>query len=166
MQETAPQPTCCIRPAHGSDVSAMLALWREMMRGHRGYDVAFSLATDAADSWRQSTTDMMHRHDSFVFVAEKKGDVVGFVTGWVAYNPPIYEARVVGLISEIMVHRSARHLRVGSELVTAARAWFAKRELPEFQLSTAVRNAGARSFWRAQGGKPLLVRYRFDTSRS
>lgn len=166
MHELATQSTSCIRAATRADVAPMLTLWREMMRGHRVYDSAFSLALDAVDSWRQAAADMIERHDSFVLVAERKQALVGFVTGWVAYNPPIYENRVVGLISELMVDRSARHQGVGSSLVAAARAWFAARELDEFQLSTAIRNAGARAFWRAQGGKPLLVRYRFDTCAS
>jgi hypothetical protein len=32
----------------------------------------------------------------------------------------------------------------------------------EFQLSTAVWNQTAQHFWRAVGGAPLLLRYRFD----
>jgi GNAT superfamily N-acetyltransferase len=164
MQDVAPQPACCIRPATRADVPALFPLWRDMMRSHRAYDAAFSLATDAADSWRQATGDMVARHDSFVLLAEQGAGAVGFITGWIAYNPPIYEARVVGLISEIAVCRHARHRGVGRSLVAAARAWFLARELGEFQLSTAIRNAGARAFWQAQGGKPLLVRYRFDTA--
>lgn len=163
MRDLATDAAPLVRPARRSDMPGMLLLWQEMMQRHTDYDSSFELADDAADRWQSAVRDMLGRHDSFVFVLCDAAGLQGFCTGWVAYNPPIYETRSVGLISELTVRQGRRRQGIGSALVQAARAWFAARELPEFQLSTAVNNDAAQAFWRRLGGAPLLVRYRFAT---
>ena len=91
----------------------------------------------------------------------RRADPLGFAVGWVADNLPIYAATEVGFISELAVAAVARRRRVGAALLQACRQWFARRGLMEFQLATAVWNAPAQAFWRAMGGAPVLVRYRF-----
>jgi ribosomal protein S18 acetylase RimI-like enzyme len=150
-----------IRHARYGDLAALSKIWMELMQMHQTNDARFTLASEPLARWRSLAEDMLSRQDGFVLAAERDASLVGFCLGWVAYNPPIYELREVGFISELAVAKSAQRRGVGTALVDAAAAWFRDRGLEEFQLSTAVWNEPARAFWRRLGGEELLVRYRF-----
>ena len=85
----------------------------------------------------------------------------GSITAICIVASAIYRVSEVGFISEIAVTRLSRRLGVGRALIDGARDWFRARHVLEFQLSTAVWNEQAQQFWKAVGGEPLLVRYRF-----
>ena len=156
-----------IRAARPGDLTALGAIWLEMMEQHAATDPGFALAPAAVAQWKTLASDMLTRSDGFVLLAEHPDDdgparAVGFCLGWVAKNPPIYQAGNIGFISELAVRHDQRRRGIGASLVRAARQWFAARALGEFQLSTAVWNEAARAFWQAQGGEAFLLRYRFS----
>jgi ribosomal protein S18 acetylase RimI-like enzyme len=155
-----------IRPARRVDIGQLTDVWLQLMHMHEAQDHAFALADDGLAQWQQMAYDMLDRDDTFVLVADYGGNLVGFCLGWIARNPPIYAVSDVGFISELAVAQSHRGCGVGKALVAAARRWFSRRHLMEFQLSTAVWNQTAQDFWQAVGGAPLLVRYRFDVHPS
>jgi ribosomal protein S18 acetylase RimI-like enzyme len=150
-----------IRAARPADLQQLSQIWLELMRFHEETDDRFALAEDGDARWRQLAQEILYRDDGFLLVAELTGRTVGFVLGWVARNPPIYRTSDVGFVSEIAVTAWARRKGIGRALVEAARDWFGRHGLEEFQLSTAVWNDTARRFWEAIGGEQLLVRYRF-----
>jgi ribosomal protein S18 acetylase RimI-like enzyme len=161
MQALQQQPI--IRPAALRDLPSLGQIWLELMGLHQERDRHFTLAGDALPRWMRMAEEMLGRNDAFLFKAEVDGRCVGLCLGWVATNPPIYDVREVGFISEVAVLRSAQRRGIGTALIAQARRWFAAQDLHEFQLSTAVWNEAACRFWESVGGKPLLVRYRFDT---
>jgi GNAT superfamily N-acetyltransferase len=155
-------PALRVRSARHSDVPALASIWQELMDLHEKRDDRFALAADAVARWRALAHEILGREDGFLSLAELDGTPVGFCLGWVAKNPAIYRVTEVGFISEIAVTQASRRHGVGKALIAAARTWFRTRHVGEFQLSTAVWNQGAQDFWTANGGEPLLVRYRFD----
>jgi ribosomal protein S18 acetylase RimI-like enzyme len=151
-----------VRAARHADVPALGAIWQELMGLHERTDERFALADDALMRWRGLAHDMLSRDDGFLLMAEITGRPAGFCLGWLAKNPPIYKVAEVGFISEIAVTQASRRRGVGRALIDGARGWFREHDVHEFQLSTAVWNEEAQAFWRAVGGEPLLLRYRFD----
>jgi ribosomal protein S18 acetylase RimI-like enzyme len=151
-----------VRTGRRADIDAVLPIWEAFMREHEARDEHFRLASNAPERWRSLMTEMIHRDDGFVLVAEVDGDIAGYVLGWLARNPPIYEASTVGFISELAVSETRRHCGVGSHLVRASRDWFNRRGAREFQLATALWNEAARALWESEGARPILVRYRFQ----
>lgn len=154
-----------VRPARHPDILGLGAIWQELMTLHEQTDTRFALATDALMRWRTLAHDMLGRDDGFLLLAELMGRPVGFVLGWLAKNPPIYRVGDVGFISEVAVATAYQRRGVGTQLMEQARAWFLERGVGEYQLSTAVWNEAAQSFWKSLGGEPLLLRYRFPTER-
>lgn len=140
----------------------MSAVWQELMELHERQDARFALADDALYRWRTLAHEVLDREDGFLLAAELDGRLVGLCLGWLAKNPVIYRVSDVGFVSEIAVTRGLRRHGVGRALIDAAAAWFRERDVHEFQLSTAVWNQEAQAFWKALGGEPLLLRYRFQ----
>jgi len=151
-----------VGPARPDQLEQLSEIWLELMAFHAETDPHFAIADDALQRWHQVAREMLAREDGFLFAACIAGRPVGLCLGWVARNPAIYRTTHVGFISELAVARASRRKGIGRALVEAARAWFAERDLAEFQLSTARWNEDAQAFWRAVGGEPLLIRYRFN----
>lgn len=156
------KPDWHIRAAQAEDLASLSDIWLQLMQMHETSDLAFMLAEDGLVQWQRMVRDLVDRDDTFVFVALKQAVPIGFCLGWIARNPPIYALRDVGFVSEIAVAQAFRKQGVGQSLIARARKWFAKHKLLEFQLSTAVWNHTAQSFWARTGGMPMLLRYRFE----
>jgi ribosomal protein S18 acetylase RimI-like enzyme len=152
-----------VREGVDADVPTLLPIWRDMMAAHARYSSAFALADDAERIWRRGMHDLMARTDTFVLVAAPlDAAALGFICGWVARNPAIYLEADMGVVSEIAVSSACARTGVGRALMASARAWFAAREVPHFQLATAGENVAAQRFFAALGGEALLLRYRFE----
>jgi ribosomal protein S18 acetylase RimI-like enzyme len=150
-----------IRPARDDDLVPLGVIWKQLMDYHQRIDARFALAGDAEERWRVLAGDMISREDAFLLAAHNGGPPIGFCLGWIARNPPIYRVPEVGFISEIAVVREQQRRGIGRALIREAVRFFNTRGVGEFQLSTAVWNEDAHSFWRALGGEVLLLRYRF-----
>lgn len=151
-----------IRAATLSDLDELAPIWSEFMKVHESLDSYFALSADSLVRWRTLVGEMIQREDGLVLVADTERQAVGYCLGWLARNPPIYAVDTVGFISEIAVRCDLRRKGIGGRLIEEARRWFAVRDISEFQLATAVWNAGAHAFWERIGGRPILMRYRFD----
>ena len=86
-----------------------------------------------------------------MLVAEQQGDVVGYIIGHLAENPPIFELRHYGHVSDICVAPDRRRGGVGRKLFAALREWLHSYGLSVVQLSVAARNATSQAFWREMG---------------
>ncbi|NDJ60639.1 MAG: GNAT family N-acetyltransferase, partial [Chloroflexi bacterium] len=62
----------------------------------------------------------------------------------------------------IYVDTAHRRYGVGRALVTALRAWFHERGLRHFEWHVAAHNPAGIAFWRALGGRSVLLRMRAD----
>jgi ribosomal protein S18 acetylase RimI-like enzyme len=153
-----------VRPARHQDVLALSVIWQELMQMHERRDARFALAVDAVQRWCTLAHEVLDRGDGFLLAAEHGGKLAGFCLGWLAKNPVIYHVSDVGFISELAVSQATRRRGIGRALLQTAREWFGARHVSEFQLSTAVWNEDAQAFWRALGGAPLLLRYRFEVN--
>ncbi len=150
-----------VGPARHDELSALGAIWRELMELHASTDPRFALADDALARWTAMAEDLLDRQQGFLLAARAGKTPVGFCLGWIARNPPIYRVPEIGFISEIAVARRHQRRGVGRALICAAVRFFRAHGVDEFQLSTAEWNETACAFWRALGGELLLLRYRF-----
>jgi GNAT superfamily N-acetyltransferase len=160
----APQPsqdTFVITQAGYKDIPSLVPVWLEMMRFHAGLNPAFSLHAEATEQWVHMMCSWVRRHDACVWMAGYRGEKIGFVSGCVLVNAPVYAVSEVGFLSEMAVVPSMQRKGVGRALLRCLKTWCAQQGVQEMQLSTAVQNTVARAFWEAEGGLPSLVRYSF-----
>jgi ribosomal protein S18 acetylase RimI-like enzyme len=95
-------------------------------------------------------------------VAENAGAVVGYVfadvesTNWMELRGPC------GVVQDIYVDESARHLGAGRALMQAAIAWIHSKGRSQVVLLTKTHNEHAQHLFTALGFRPTMVEMTLD----
>jgi ribosomal protein S18 acetylase RimI-like enzyme len=140
-----------VRRVAGQDVETVLDLWEEMMSYHARLDGRFQSTVDAREAFRETLQQWMADESKLVLVAEQQGKVIGYIIGHMAENPPVFELRHYGHVSDICVAPGWRRRGVGRKLFAALRDWFDEHGFSVLQLSVAARNNVSQTFWREMG---------------
>ncbi len=136
-------------------------LWRDMYRGQGDQGMLVTLRDDAVEIWKRQLASRLDSPVSVILVADRAGEVVGFLAAQAKRLPPQYEGKAkVGFISEAFVLPSARRGNLGRRLVDAAFAWFRKADCGSVELHVLVRNEVGRKFWEEVGFVPELLQMR------
>lgn len=151
-------PEIVVRRAGLRDVDDILPLWEEMMRFHAALDPRLEVGPEGASYMRRVFREWLRSEDCRVLVAEAEGEIVGYIVGRVADNPPVFRLRTYGHISDICVAPEWRRRGVGRRLYGALREWFKEEGLSVVQLNAAHRNPTSLAFWRAMGFEDYLHR--------
>lgn len=157
-----------IRPAKAHDIDAIAELWESLVTYHHNLDS--ELPTASADgAYRYARRLLNHIDDptARVYVAEIDGQVVGYVLGVIVdLVPEMFTYDPSGFLADIFVAESHRRSGLGRDLVNALSAWFAEKNLAYFEWHAAAQNPTALAFWRALGGREVMIRMRADTHLS
>jgi len=145
-------PSISIRPAVASDVPALGRLGAALMRLHHDFDARRFLAPgdDPEAGYGWFLREQMSDDESLVLVADRAGEVVGYV--YAGIEPLSWkELRdECGFVHDLLVAEDARGLGVAQQLLDAAFDWLRARGMPRVVLWTAEQNATAqRAFTRA-----------------
>ena len=95
--------------------------------------------------------------DSFVAVAERGDDVVGYV--YAGLEPQSWkELRdAAGFIHDLVVDERERGKGIGSELAPSAAAWLESRGAPRVMLWTAEKNGAAQRLFERLGFRRTMI---------
>jgi ribosomal protein S18 acetylase RimI-like enzyme len=149
-------PDIVVRRAELRDLGDILPLWEEMMRFHAALDPRLEVGPEGASYMRRVFREWLGSKDCWVLVAEAEGQIVGYIVGRVADNPPVFRLQTYGHISDICVAPEWRRRGVGRRLYQALREWFKEKDLSVVQLNAAHRNSTSLAFWRAMGFEDYL----------
>ncbi|MHB9134089.1 MAG: GNAT family N-acetyltransferase [Armatimonadota bacterium] len=121
------------------------------MSFHAEIDPRFQLPTQGHSKYIRHLHGVLHDGNYRILVAEDRGRIIGFISGYVAQNPPIFPQPRYGFIADLCVTQSSRRNGAGRLLVNALRAWFRTRGLTSIQLNVAHHNPVSQAFWRSMG---------------
>ena len=142
-----------IRRAGEQDLEAVGRLGARLLRDHHEFDPLRFMAprgnTEEGYAWFLGT--QLQRDDAVVFVAERDGQVVGYV--YAGIEPQSWKElrEEAGFIPDVYVDRDARRCGVATALLEAAAAWLAGRGMPRIVLWTAAPNDAARRLFERLG---------------
>jgi ribosomal protein S18 acetylase RimI-like enzyme len=148
-----------VRRAEERDLEAVGRLGARLLRDHHDFDRLRFMAprgnTEEGYAWFLGT--QLQRDDAVVFVAERAGEVVGYV--YAGIEPQSWkELRdEAGFIHDVYVDDDARHRGVATALVEAAAAWLAERGMPRIVLWTAAPNVPARRLFERLGFRHTMT---------
>ena len=148
-----------IRPAGTADLPVLGQLGAQLMRVHHDFDTQrfLSPGADPAGGYARFLGSRIEHKDGLVLVAERDGDVIGYV--YAAIEPLSWkELRdEAGFIHDLVVDPAHRGSGAGSQLLDAALEWLRDRGMPRVMLCTAEQNAGAQRLFARHGFRRTMV---------
>jgi len=151
-----------IRPAAAADAEAIAAQWSALVAYHKALDP--DLPSEAADGKQRYARLLVQRMDdpyTRAFVAESSGRLIGYVLGMIVdLVPDIFAQEPCGFVADIYVEADYRRRGVGRALVKAVLDWFQEKGVPYFDWHVATANTEGIAFWRALGGRDMMLRMR------
>lgn len=154
--------TLTIRRAERGDEVALLGLWTQFLDEQSRLDGRFRIAEDAAERWRNDFPAAAKHDRRRIFVAERAGEMAGFITALRWAPPPIYELTSEVFVEEIYVRSDARDAHVGAGLLDAVKSWAGEIGANRLRLGALAENAEGRAFWEKQGANPFSITYTIE----
>ena len=148
-----------IRQAETRDLPALGKLGASMVRLHHDFDPQRFMApgADVEEGYSWFLGTQLDEPDVFVGVAERAGEVVGYV--YAGLEPQSWkELRdAAGFIQDLVVDGPARRSGIGTRLAEAASDWLESRGAPRVMLWTADKNDGAQRLFERIGFRRTMI---------
>ena len=152
-----------IRPASPSDEVSLGRFGAALMRQHHAADPRRFILTDHPEAgYGRFLVSQLSDPECLVLVAEREGEVVGYVfadiepTSWKDLRGPC------GFIHDVYVHESARRQGAGRELVRAAISWIRSQGMTQTVLSSKPGNENARGLFARLGFRQTMIEMTLD----
>ena len=148
-----------IRRATDADVPALGRLGAVLLHLHYTFDPQRFMAPhdDPEEGYAWFLGSQLREDDAAIVVAERKGDVVGYV--YAALEPLSWkELRdAAGFIHDVVVDEAHRGSGIASALIESASAWLRDRGAPRVMLWTAERNHVAQRLFEQAGFRRTMI---------
>jgi ribosomal protein S18 acetylase RimI-like enzyme len=152
-----------IRPAVASDQEVLGRFGGALMRQHHAADPKRFIKVEHPEAgYGRFLVSQISNLNSLVMVAEQAATVIGYVfadvepTNWMEFRGPC------GIVQDIYVDETARHLGAGRELMRAAIAWIRSKGRTQVVLLTKSRNEHAQHLFTSLGFRPTMVEMTLD----
>lgn len=152
-------PDVRIRRATDADLPALGRLGASLLRLHYGFDPRRFMAphgnTEEGYAWFLGT--QLRDDDVVIFVAERKGDAVGYV--YAGLEPQSWKElrEAAGFIHDVVVDEAHRREGVAGALLESASAWLREHGAPRVLLWTAEQNHGAQRVFEQLGFRRTMI---------
>ena len=155
----AEPPIFAIRRATGADASALGHLGALLLRAHHAFDEQRFMAPgrNPEAGYGSFLRSQLGDDDVAVFVAEREGEVIGYV--YAGLEPRSWKElrEACGFIHDVAVLETGRRLGVASALIDAAIEWLRARGAPRVVLWSADRNEAAQRLFERLGFRRTMV---------
>jgi len=148
-----------IRRATAADLPALGKLGASLLRAHYAFDPQRFMAPhgdpEAGYGWFLGT--QLKEDDVAVFVAERSGDVIGYV--YAGIEPQSWKElrEMAGFIHDVVVSGEAQRGGVASALVESACDWLRSIGAPRVVLWTAEKNDAAQRLFTRLGFRKTMI---------
>jgi GNAT superfamily N-acetyltransferase len=148
-----------IRRATEQDAPALGRLGAKLMRVHHDFDRErfFAPGKNPESGYGRFLASQLASDDSVVFVAERAGEIVGYVYAGVEPRSWKEVRDVAGFVHDVLVVESARGTGTGERLVEAAARRLVARGVPRVMLWTAEKNAAAQKLHERMGFRRTVI---------
>ncbi len=144
-----------IREANKSDLVKMSKLWSQLAEMHQEIMEEYTLADNARQEWVKFMEDSID-NNLVSFIAEERGEIIGFVSVSLRKRAPIFKFKKIGAIMDLIIKEERREEGIGTSLVLQAESWIRERGFDLAVLTVAPENKGAIKFWENLGYKTYL----------
>ena len=148
-----------IRTATPADAAALGALGALLVREHHGFDPQrfMSPLPGIENGYGRFLTSQIGQDDAMVMVAERDGEIGGYVYATLEGRSWRELRDACGYIEDIVVAETARRSGVATMLMDAAFEWMRSRGAPRVLLMTATPNTGAQELFARLGFRRTMI---------
>ena len=148
-----------IRPATLADAAVLGELGALLVRAHHDFDPQRFMRPlpGIEQGYGRFLTSQLGRDDAIVMVAEREGEVAGYVYATLEDRSWRELRDACGYIEDIVVRDTARRGGVATLLMNAAMDWLRSRGAPRVLLLSATPNAGAQELFSRRGFRRTMV---------
>ena len=149
-----------IRQVEKEEIKKLADMWYELASMHENIMEGYELAEDPKQAWIQFLEKGTEKEGMVTFVAEKEGEIVGFVSAVLRRRPPFFSKRDIGLILDLFLKEEYRGKGIGTTLVSAAEKWIKNNGVDIAVLTVSPVNEKALNFWEELGYDTYLEKKR------
>jgi GNAT superfamily N-acetyltransferase len=144
-----------VRAGGEADFARLEPLWRGLYQHQQEHGLTTALPADAYQKWVGWIKPVLGRFGC-LFVAERDGEIVGFLAGRTRTLAPQFGGLPVGYVSDVYVTDAVRGGGVGKRLVDAALDWFGAQGIMRAELNVVAGNAAGQRFYERHGWREDL----------
>ena len=146
-----------IRPGRRDDATDAARLWVQSAEEHTRYDSVYATASNAEKIIRRFLADLSSSSHSCLFVAERDGEIIGFLSGELREGSPAFNPKALASIEYIYVAPDHRSLGIGRALFGECQKWAEQKGADGVSLQVAASNTRARKFYEELGFREVSV---------
>lgn len=146
-----------VRPGRRDDAAEAARLWVRSAEEHTLYDPVYATAPGAEKVMRRFLADLSSSSHTRLFIAERKGEVIGFLSCELREGSPAFAPKTWAAIEDIYVASDHRSLGIGHALFEACQEWARKKGADGVSLQVAAANTRARKFYEELGFREVSV---------
>jgi ribosomal protein S18 acetylase RimI-like enzyme len=146
-----------VRPGRRGDAVEAARLWLQSAEEHTLYDHVYATAPDAEKTMRRFLADLSSSSHSCLFIAERDGAVIGFLSGELREGSPAFKPKTWAAVEDVYVAPEHRSSGVGHALFEEYQKWAQRKGAHGVSLQVAAGNARARKFYEELGFREVSV---------
>lgn len=148
-----------VRNARPEDMPAVGRLGAMLVRTHHDFDPQRFMAASrhTAQGYASFLGTQLDEQDVTVMVADREGEVIGYVYAAVEPRDWMSLRDSAGVIHDVIVDPAHRQGGVGRQLLDAALAFLKERGAPRVVLQTAERNEPAQRLFENAGFRRTMI---------
>ncbi|MFH1379371.1 MAG: GNAT family N-acetyltransferase [bacterium] len=140
-----------VRKARLKDIESLLVLYKQLMAMHWDYDVLYRIQPRAVSDYRKFIKICMKDPQSLILVAEKKGEIAGFITARILDRFSVFKIKKAAYIYDIFIKKTYRGKKVGKNLIDKFRLWAKRKKIKYIKLEVSPKNKKGLKFWESLG---------------
>ena len=144
-----------VRAGNEDDFARLEPLWRGLYRHQEEHGLSMPVPAEGYQKWVGWIKPVLGRFGC-LFVAERAGELVGFLAGRTRTLSPQFGGAPVGYVSDVYVIDALRGAGVGKQLVDAGLAWFAAQGIRRAELNVVAGNVAGQRFYERNGWREDL----------
>ena len=152
-----------IRRANLTEVNKVVLLWKAFMNDPLAIDEPIPTHEENEKKQSQFIGELIREDPQQVLVAEKEGELIGYVAYQVEQKAPVEMSRKRSFIHDLYVSPSHRGRGVGRSLLQACLNHLIDAGPRQVRIAVWVRNAGAIQLYRKMGFNDHLMVMKTET---
>lgn len=145
-----------LRIADAASLASVQTLWTALYMHQTAHGMIVSIPPNGFALWRDGLRPLLNRFAT-VWIAEEKGQPVGFLCGRERVLPGYFGGGSVGFISDVFVAEAHRGRGIGRRLMAAAMDSYRAKNIKRLELQVVAGNPDARRLYLELGWRDELT---------